>query len=295
METILQVRNLSKNYGTLRALENINLDVKPGRIVGLIGPNGAGKTTFLKAITGQIAFEGDVSVLGFSPVTHRENVMEKTGIIHDIPVLPPWMLVKEVLNFLSKAHPAFNIEIAKKYLEKTDVKLNQKIKNLSKGMKTQLHLATVLVTDTSFLVLDEPTHGLDILFRKQFYNSILEDYFESEKSIIISTHQIEEVEHILTDVIFIKHGKILLNSTMENLKDTFIHIMVGPNDRDTVLKYKTMGEMKILGRYLFLVQLEKASQKDELEKLGEVNTPSVADVFVALMDGQYSGSYGGAS
>nr|MBC8192181.1 ABC transporter ATP-binding protein [FCB group bacterium] len=203
MSALIELKNVSKSYGDFKALESVNLEIPPGRIVGLVGPNGAGKTTLLRALTGELDYQGEAKVLGFEPRTHRADLMEKTGVIHDIAVLPSWMKVKELLNFLEGIHPGFHREKAEHFLKATTIPMDKKIKTLSKGMKTQLHLAVTLAADTRLLILDEPTHGLDILFRKQLYTSVLEDYFDEEKSILISTHQIEEVEHILSDVIFI--------------------------------------------------------------------------------------------
>jgi len=284
MSALIDLKNVSKSYGDFKALESVNLEIPPGRIVGLVGPNGAGKTTLLRALTGELDYQGEAKVLGFEPRTHRADLMEKTGVIHDIAVLPSWMKVKELLNFLEGIHPGFHREKAEHFLKATTIPMDKKIKTLSKGMKTQLHLAVTLAADTRLLILDEPTHGLDILFRKQLYTSVLEDYFDEEKSILISTHQIEEVEHILSDVIFINKGKILLYSSLEDLGKRFTQLTVPADQADELRnQLKPMNEYGILGRRVFL--LENTDSK-ALVGLGDTQTPSVADIFVALMGGE---------
>mgnify|MGYP002640358703 FL=1 len=284
MSALIELKNVSKSYGDLKALDSVNLEIPPGKIVGLVGPNGAGKTTLLRALTGELDYQGEARVLGYEPRTQRVELMGKTGVIHDIAVLPSWMKVKELLNFLEGIHPGFHREKAESFLKTTTIPMDKKIKSLSKGMKTQLHLAVTLAADTKLLILDEPTHGLDILFRKQLYTSVLEDYFDDEKSILISTHQIEEVEHILSDVIFINKGKILLYASIEELAQRFTQLTV-PADQAEELRdqLKPMSEYGILGRRVFL--LENTDSK-ALVGLGDTQTPSVADIFVALMGGE---------
>ena len=280
MSNIVSIQNLDKKFKNVHALKSVNLEIPAGRIVGFVGPNGAGKTTFLRAITGQIQFDGKVSIFGLDPKKQRAELMKITGIIHDTSVLPPWMKVAELFEFLVRAHPNFDKNKCKKLIEKTSISLSQKIKNLSKGMKTQLHLAVVMATETKFLILDEPTHGLDILFRKKLYSQVLEEYFDEEKSIIISTHQIEEVEHILSDVIFIKNGKILFSATMEDLSKRFVQIIVANEKREAIRKMNPLSEISLFGKTGFL--LENAN-RERLRSLGEISVPSVADIFVALM------------
>ncbi|MBC8193725.1 MAG: ABC transporter ATP-binding protein [Candidatus Marinimicrobia bacterium] len=284
MSALIELTNVSKSYGDLKALDGVSIQIPPGRIVGLVGPNGAGKTTLLRAITGELDYQGEAKVLDFEPRTQRAALMEKTGVIHDIAVLPSWMKVKELLSFLEGIHPGFHREKAESFLKSTTISMDKKIKSLSKGMKTQLHLAVTLAADTNLLILDEPTHGLDILFRKQLYTSVLEDYFDEEKSVLISTHQIEEVEHILSDVIFINRGKILLYASIDELSQRFTQITV-PADQVEALReqLKPISEYGILGRRVFL--LENTESK-ALVGLGEIQTPSVADIFVALMGGE---------
>ncbi|MBC8456340.1 ABC transporter ATP-binding protein [bacterium] len=283
MNNIVSIQNLDKKFKNVHALKSVDLEIPTGRIVGFVGPNGAGKTTLLRAITGQIPYEGKISIFGLNPETQRTELMKITGVIHDTSVLPPWMKVSELLEFLARAHPNFDKNKCKNRIAETSISLAQKIKNLSKGMKTQLHLAVVMATETKILILDEPTHGLDILFRKKLYSQVLEEYFDEEKSVVISTHQIEEVEHILSDVIFIKEGKVLLTATMDELSKRFVQVVVANEKREEIRKMNPLSEISLFGKTGFL--LEKAD-REKLEKLGEISVPSVADVFVALMGGE---------
>jgi len=283
MSALIELKNVTKTYGDLRALDAVSLEIPAGRIVGLVGPNGAGKTTLLRAITGELDYSGEAIVQGLEPRSQRAELMLKTGVIHDIAVLPSWMRVRELLAFMEGVHAGFARDKAEAFLKTTTIPMDKKIKTLSKGMKTQLHLAVTLATDTQLLILDEPTHGLDILFRKQLYTNVLEDYFDKEKSILISTHQIEEVEHILSDVIFINNGKILLHASIDELGQRFSQLTI-PSDQADELRTKLnpISEYGILGRRVFL--LENTEEK-ALVGLGDIQTPSVADIFVALMGG----------
>jgi len=284
MSALIELHNITKTYGDLRALDNVSLDIPAGRIVGLVGPNGAGKTTLLRALTGELDYQGTAKVLGLEPREKRAELMLNTGVIHDISVLPSWMKVKELLAFMEGIHSGFKREKAESILKTTTIPMGKKVKTLSKGMKTQLHLAVTLACDTKLLILDEPTHGLDILFRKQLYSSVLEDYFDEEKTLLISTHQIEEVEHILSDVIFINKGKILLYASIEELGNRFSQLTIPADHADDLRKeLKPLSEYSLLGRKVFL--LEGADSK-ALVKIGDVQTPSVADIFVALMGGE---------
>lgn len=284
MVALIELNNVSKNYGDLRALDAVSLEIPAGRIVGLVGPNGAGKTTLLRALTGELDYQGQATVLGLEPRHKRAELMLETGVIHDIAVLPSWMKVKDLLSFMEGIHPNFKREKAETFLKTTTIPMNKKVKTLSKGMKTQLHLAVTLATDTKLLILDEPTHGLDILFRKQLYSSVLEDYFDEEKTLLISTHQIEEVEHILSDVIFINKGKVLLYASIEDLGKRFTQLTIPADQADKLREQlKPISEYGLLGRKVFL--LENAEEKS-LVKLGDLQTPSVADIFVALMGGE---------
>lgn len=284
MSALVELKNITKSYGDLRALDSVTLDIPAGKIVGLVGPNGAGKTTLLRALTGELDYQGEARVLGFEPRGQRAELMLKTGVMHDIAVLPSWMRVNDLIQFLEGLHPGFKRSKAESFLKTTTIPMDKKIKTLSKGMKTQLHLAVTLACDTQLLVLDEPTHGLDILFRKQLYSSVLEDYFDENKTLIISTHQIEEVEHILSDVIFINKGKILLYASIEDLGKRFTQLTLPSDQADELRKeLKPISEYGLLGRKVFL--LENADSK-ALIKIGDVQTPSVADIFVALMGGE---------
>jgi len=283
MDPLINIQNVQKSYGDTKALDSVSLSIPAGRIVGLVGPNGAGKTTLLRALTGLISYHGDIAVLGMEPNAGRAKLMERTGVIHDVSVLPPWMKVKQLIAFHEAMQPNFDPEKCQQFLEKTSIKQHRKIKHLSKGMKTQLHLALMLATKSDVLILDEPTHGLDILFRKQFYNSVLEDYFDQEKSIIVSTHQIEEVEHILSDVIFIKDGRILLYESVEAINNRFVQLTVTAEQADQVReKYPPLIESNIFGKKAFLLE---TSEREALRQFGELSTPSLADIFVALMNG----------
>lgn len=284
MSALIEMKNVTKSYGDLKALDSISLEIPAGRIVGLVGPNGAGKTTLLRALTGELDYQGDVLVLGKEPRRQRAELMLETGVIHDVAVLPSWMKVSELLSFLTGIHPGFSRQRAEGFLKRTTIPMNKKIKTLSKGMKTQLHLAVTLAIDTKLMILDEPTHGLDILFRKQLYTSVLEDYFDEEKSLLISTHQIEEVEHILSDVIFINKGKVLLYASIEELGKRFTQLTV-PVEKaaETRAALKPMSEFGLLGRRVFLLD---NVERNSLTVYGETQTPSVADIFVALMGGE---------
>jgi len=284
MAALIELKNISKTYGTLKALDNVSLEIPAGRIVGLVGPNGAGKTTLLRALTGELDYSGDAKVLGYEPRSQRAELMLETGVIHDISVLPSWMKTKELLAFMEGIHPNFDRAKAESFLKTTTIPMDKKIKSLSKGMKTQLHLAVTLATDTKLLILDEPTHGLDILFRKQLYSSVLEDYFDDQKSILISTHQIEEVEHILSDVIFINRGKVLLYASIEELGERFTQLTIPADQADDLRsELKPLSEYGILGRRVFLLE---GADHGTLKGKGDIQTPSVADIFVALMGGE---------
>ena len=284
MTAIVSARNLSKRFGTTVALDNINLDIQPGRIVGLVGPNGAGKTTALKAILGLAEFEGQLSVLGLDPRKDRNRLMQQVCFIADVAVLPRWITVEEVVDFVGGIHPRFSREKCLAFLAKTKMKNTQRVRELSKGMIVQLHLALVMAIDAKLLVLDEPTLGLDILYRKDFYQNLLNDYFDEEKTIIVTTHQIEEIEHILTDLLFIRDGKIVLDATMDQISERFSEVMVNPDKADAARALKPMHERQIFGKSIFL--FDGIDQK-RLAELGELHKPSVADLFVATMKGTY--------
>lgn len=283
---IIHAENLSMNYGKFKALDGINLKIGKGKIVGLIGPNGAGKTSLLKAILGLTAYGGDLKVMGVDPFKQRAKLMEDICFIADVAVLPKWIRVDQVLDFVEQTHPKFSREKAEAFLKKTKLGKKQKVKEMSKGMVVQLHLSIVMSIEAKILVLDEPTLGLDIIYRKDFYDNLLNDYFDHERTIIITTHQVEEVEHILTDLLFIKDGKIVLDSDMEDLTNQYFEVMVSSENYDDALSFNPLQSRKVFGKH---VMLFKHENRGELQALGEVQRPGVADLFVALLrDGEQS-------
>jgi ABC-2 type transport system ATP-binding protein len=283
--SVVQARNLSKRYGATIALDNVNLDIQPGRIVGLVGPNGAGKTTALKAILGLAEFDGELSVMGLDPRTHRTELMQQISFIADVAVLPRWLRVGDAVDFVGGVHPRFSREKCLAFLARTKIQPTQRVRELSKGMIVQLHLALIMAIDAKLLILDEPTLGLDILYRKEFYNSLLSDYFDHEKTILVTTHQIEEIEHILTDLLFIKEGRIVLNATMDDVGERFAEVMVNPDKADAARALKPLYERQIFGKSIFLFD---GLDRTRLAELGEIHKPSVADLFVATMKGTYA-------
>ena len=277
---IIDAQEISKRYGKKIALDNVSLKIPAGRIVGLIGPNGAGKTTLLKGILGLASVEGRLQVLGLNPFTDRVKLLENVSFIADTAILPHWIKVSEALDYVAGVHPKFNREKAMVFLAKTNIALDSKVKSLSKGMVTQLHLALIMAIDSKLLVLDEPTLGLDIIYRKQFYEALLNDYYDSQKTILITTHQVEEIEGLLTDLIFINDGKILLEVAMDEIPNIFTELQVDLSTKEAALALKPMHVRTTLGG--FSMVFENASV-DELGTLGKVTTPSVADLFVAKM------------
>lgn len=277
---MITASNLSKNYGKFKALNNINFSIGKGKIVGLIGPNGAGKTTLLKAMLGLTKYNGDLEVMGVNPFKDRAKLMEDICFIADVAVLPKWIQVDQVLDFVEQTHPKFSRDKAEKFLKKTKLGTNQKVKDMSKGMIVQLHLSIVMSIEAKILVLDEPTLGLDIIYRKDFYDNLLNDYFDHERTIIITTHQVEEVEHILTDLLFIKDGEIVLDSDMEELTHQYFEVMVSSDNYEDAMSFNPLNTRKIFGKH---VMLFKNINRGELEALGEVQRPGVADLFVALL------------
>ena len=280
MTTIIEARGLTKNYGDTQALRGVDLNVQPGRIVGLIGPNGAGKTSLIKAVLGLTSFHGELKVVGRDPRTERDALMNEVCFIADVAVLPRWIKVSQALDFVAGVHPRFDRKRAEEFLAKTDIRMDRKVRQLSKGMVTQLHLALILAIDARLLVLDEPTLGLDLLFRRSFYDNLLNDYFDKERTILVTTHQVEEIENILTDVLFIHHGKIVLDSPMESLGDRFTQLVPAPGNVERARALKPIQERDVFGRAAMLFD---GARREELAALGEVRTPSVADLFVAMM------------
>jgi ABC-2 type transport system ATP-binding protein len=285
MNPIVSARGLSKRYGRTLAIDNIDLEIPAGRIVGLIGPNGAGKTTVMKAILGLTTFAGELEVLGLNPATRRAELMENVCFIADVAVLPRWIHVWQLIELTGQLHSRFSKDTCLKYLAKTKITQQHKVKQLSKGMVAQLHLALVMAIDVKLLVLDEPTLGLDIIYRKQFYSNLLNDYFDDQKTILIATHQVEEVEHILTDLIFINNGKVALDCGMDEVEDNYLELMVTPANAAAARQLGPLNERELFGRHIFLY---RGVKRDQLEGLGELHTPSVADLFVATLSGESS-------
>jgi len=282
MSNVIEARGLTKRYGRTLAVDHIDFELPAGRIVGLIGPNGAGKTSALKAILGLTTFDGELSVLGKNPSADRASLMEDVCFIADVAVLPKWIRVWQLIEFTERVHPKFSREKCLEYLKLTKVTLDHKVKQLSKGMVAQLHLAIVMAIDARLLVLDEPTLGLDILYRKEFYTRLLNDYFDEHRSILITTHQVEEVEHILSDLVFIKEGRIALNCTMEEVHEQYVELMVPPDRAEAARALNPLFERVLFGRHIFLYH---KADRARLKELGELHTPSVADLFVAMMSG----------
>jgi ABC-2 type transport system ATP-binding protein len=281
----ISARGLAKRYGKSVAVDRIDFDIAPGRIVGLIGPNGSGKTTTLKAMLGLIDFEGDMKVLGLDPRTQRDQLMRDVCFIADVAVLPRWISVAEAIEFVAGVHPRFNRRKCEEFLAHTKLDPKMRVKQMSKGMIVQLHLALVMAIDAKLLVLDEPTLGLDILYRKQFYKDLLERYFDEEKTIIVTTHQVEEIEHILTDLVFIRDGKLVLQATMDDVGERFHEVMVGSDKAEAARALKPIDERSVFGKTVFLFD---GQPRDRLAELGELRTPGVADLFVATMKGTYA-------
>ena len=276
----IQAHGLRKTYGDTVALDGIDLTVEEGRIVGLIGPNGAGKSTALDAMLGLIPFQGDLKVLGRDPWSERDALMLEVCFIADVAVLPRWMRVSEVLDYVAGVHPRFDRAKAEDFLAKTTIKKCSKVQALSKGMVTQLHLAVIMAIDARLLVLDEPTLGLDLLYRKQFYDTLLNDYFDHRRTILVTTHQVEEIEHVLTDVVFIDQGRIVLSCSMDDLAARFAEVTVNPSQAAAGRALKPISERTVLGRSVMLFD---GAARESLAALGDIRTPSIADIFVALM------------
>ena len=283
--SVISAKGLSKRYGKSVAVDNVSFEIPAGRIVGLIGPNGSGKTTTLKAMLGLIPFEGELKVLGMDPRTRRDELMQHVSFIADVAVLPRWLRVREAIDFVAGVHPKFDRAKAERYIKNTKLKPAMKVKEMSKGMIVQLHLALVMAIDAKLLVLDEPTLGLDILYRKQFYQNLLEDYFDAQKTIVVTTHQVEEIEHILSDLMFIREGKITLSASMDEIADRFIEVMVSPANRAAASTLKPIDERQVFGKSVMLFD---GVSRAQLEQLGETRNPGIADLFVAHMKGTYA-------
>jgi ABC-2 type transport system ATP-binding protein len=278
--TVIEARGLRKAFGKTVAVDGVNLRVEEGRILGLIGPNGAGKSTTLNAILGLTQYQGELRVLGRDPWVERDQLMRDVCFIADVAVLPRWMRVTQALDYVAGVHPRFDRAKAQGFLAKTAIKSGSRVRELSKGMVTQLHLALVMAIDARLLVLDEPTLGLDILYRKQFYDSLLNDYFDRSRTILVTTHQVEEVQHVLTDLMFIKQGRIVLDCSMEEFESRYLEVMVHPEQLTTARALKPIHERQVFGRSILLFE---RVDRQQLAGVGEVRTPSIADVFVAVM------------
>src|SRR5437763_7054947 len=288
---IIEARRLRKVFGTTVALEGVNLCVEEGRILGLIGPNGAGKTTALNAMLGLTRYEGELRVLGRNPWAERDQLMCDVCFIADVAVLPRWMRVSQALAYVAGVHPRFDRAKAEALLAKTTIKHASKIRELSKGTVTQLHLALVMSIDARLLVLDEPTLGLDILFRKQFYDSLLNDYFDRSSTIVVTTHQVDEIQDVLTDVMFIDRGRIVFGCSMEEFESRYAEVMVNPEQIAAARALKPIYQRQALGRSVLLFD---GVDRQQLAAIGEVRTPSLADLFVAVMSNQPGQAQGAA-
>src|ERR1035437_240942 len=294
--TVIEARGLRKAFGTAIALDNVNLRVDEGRILGLIGPNGAGKTTALNAILGLTPYQGELRVLGRDPWIERDQLMRDVCCIADVAVLPRWMRVSQALDYVAGIHPRFDRAKAEGFLAKTDIRRASKVRELSKGMVTQLHLALVMAIDAKLLVLDEPTLGLDILYRKQFYDSLLNDYFDRSRTILVTTHQVEEIQNVLTDVMFINRGRIVFGCSKDEFESRYVEVTVNPEQIAAARALKPIHERQVLGRSILLFDLMTLDKVDrqQLAAFGDVRTPSIADLFVAMMGNQSVATKGAA-
>jgi ABC-2 type transport system ATP-binding protein len=292
--TVIEARGLRKAFGATMALDGVNLRVDEGRILGLIGPNGAGKTTALNAILGLTSYQGELRVLGRDPWSERDRLMRDVCFIADVAVLPRWIRVSQALDYVAGVHPRFDRAKAEGFLAKTTIKHTSKVRQLSKGMVAQLHLALVMAIDARLLVLDEPTLGLDILYRKQFYDSLLNDYFDRSRTIVVTTHQVEELQHILTDLMFMDRGRIVLNCTMEEFESRYVELTVNPDRAAAAHALKPMYERQVFGRSILIFDLKPERginpniDRQQLASFGEARTPSIADLFVAVVGNQYA-------
>ena len=282
MTSLVRASNVSKRFKDVRAVDDVSFEIDKGKIMGLIGPNGAGKTTLLKAVLGLTDCDGQLSVLGLDPFRQRKQLMQNICFIADVAVLPRWIKVTQLLDFMEATHPNFSRSHAEELLSRTKVRKEAKVRELSKGMVTQLHLSIITAIDARLLVLDEPTLGLDIIFRKEFYGNLLNDYFDGERTILITTHQVEEIENLLTDIMFINEGKILLHSSMEALPDTYVELTTSGENAERARRLGPIYERDVFGKKVMTFE---GVDREHLESLGEAHTPSVADLFVAKVKG----------
>jgi ABC-2 type transport system ATP-binding protein len=282
MTSLVSAQGVTKKFGSFTAVDDVSFDIESGKILGLIGPNGAGKTTLLKALLGLTDCEGQLSVMGLDPFKQRKKLMQNICFIADVAVLPRWIRVTQLLDYVEAIHPNFSRKRADELLQQTKIMANSKVKELSKGMVTQLHLSIIMSIDAKLLVLDEPTLGLDIIFRKEFYANLLNDYFDEERTILVTTHQVEEIENLLTDIMFINDGKILLDSPMEALADTYTEISASGDDANRARGLGPIAEGQMFGKSVMLFE---GVSREHLEGLGDLRTPSIADLFVAKVKG----------
>lgn len=283
-DAVIRARGVHKTYGRESiALDGVDFDVSAGRIVGLMGPNGAGKTTALKALLGLIPFDGELQVFGLDPRTQRGALMQQVCFIADVAVLPKWLRVSQAIDFVAGVHDRFDRRRAEEVIARSDILPKRRIGELSKGMITQLHLALILAIDARLLVLDEPTLGLDLLYRRAFYDTLLNDYFDKDRTILVTTHQVEEVEHLLTDVLFIRHGKIVLDSPVDALPDRFVQLVTTAEHLAAARELGPIYEREVFGRYGMIFE---GRRPEELSAWGELRAPSIADLFVARMQGE---------
>ena len=282
MTSLVTARNITKKFGDFRAVDDVSFEIEKGRISGLIGPNGAGKTTLLKAMLGLTDCEGSLSILGLDPFKQRKELMQNICFIADVSVLPRWIRVSQLLDFIETVHPKFSRSRAAELLAKTNIHANAKVRELSKGMVTQLHLSIITAVDAKLLVLDEPTLGLDIIFRKEFYGNLLNDYFDEGRTILITTHQVEEIENLLTDVMFINNGKLVLDATMDSLSEKYVELMASGENADRARTMNPIYECDVFGKKAFTFE---GVSREQLGGLGEIRTPGVADLFVAKVKG----------
>jgi ABC-2 type transport system ATP-binding protein len=285
MTSLVSARGVSKRFGDVHAVDNVSFEIQSGKIMGLIGPNGAGKTTLLKAVLGLTDFDGELSVLGLDPFKQRKQLMQNISFIADVAVLPRWIRVTQLLDFMQATHPNFSRKRADELLSRTKVRPDAKVRELSKGMVTQLHLSIITAIDAKLLVLDEPTLGLDIIFRKEFYGNLLNDYFDGERTILITTHQVEEVENLLTDIMFINDGRILLDRSMDSLAETYAELIASGENAEKARRLNPIHERDVFGKKVMTFE---GISRDQLDGLGEVHTPSIADIFVAKIKGAAS-------
>ena len=285
MTSLVSAQGVTKRFGSFTAVDNVSFEIEGGKILGLIGPNGAGKTTWLKALLGLTDCEGQLSVMGLDPFKQRKELMQNICFIADVAVLPRWIRVTQLLDYVEAIHPNFSRKRAEELLQQTKIMANSKVKQLSKGMVTQLHLSIIMSIDAKLLVLDEPTLGLDIIFRKEFYANLLNDYFDEERTILVTTHQVEEVENLLTDIMFINDGRIILDSPMESLADTYTEIATSGVSADRARGLGPIAEGQMFGKSVMLFE---GVDREHLKDLGEIRTPSVADLFVAKVKGARS-------